>query len=482
MDKADKFLKTLTDQVNFPSLETIYTPSSEQGYIAECSRGKITLRAKNSPELIQGVCQSYSLWKSGFISELNQKHTPIFTLRPFCLEKSPLIIEFLDAAAPDIQNRIDVLCENILALGCNALWVSDWDKEQLQLPEEVLQRLSITSQDYGLSFGSARNNEIVMDHVIHFAKEWETPLSRELNDRGISKLDSILEDAEQRASDLKPKQKLVLVYPKIHSEISFWEKLLAKLPPQCLIGFLCQDAAAFLKLCRGLGERYRGMLIPIIPTAGCGGGLWPHLYVEGIDEIFSSPLLPVWHTIAFSGTYLPPQGTLYHCLLWSLAQRVWKPGHSLSQWVRQWFSTYNPSLDFDQMYPHLMALTALSYDVKSFYGAGQQADYDKQKSFIEMSLSKIKYLNTIPWPAEVSSAVCHCLTDLRRMLLQHLLNGQISLPQIVDEQDLKGGYWTTMHGSPGQAVRSGVTIRFLDIPQNYSKEDVHWWNSSIFLS
>lgn len=482
MDKADKFLKTLQEQVNFSSVETRIALDKGAGYSAECLPNKLIIRAKDPLGLIQGICLSHTFSKSEQETEIAGEHTPIFTLRPFVLEKTSLLAGFFDENASDLQNRMDILCESILALGYNALWVADWEEGVLPLPANILETLGYTAREYGMQFGTALHPDIQVEYVIHYCDVLTKPLSRELNDKGMSKLDVILEEIEGLYSILLPSQKLVLYCPRLSKGHNLLEKILSFLPERCYLAFSSNSDEVLHEVCCKLKGRYKGLLIPIVQTGLAGGGFWPQMYVKGTEEIFSKSLHSLWHTIAVSGTYLPVQGSLYHCLVWSLAQMLWNVGNTFSQWYRQWFKTHCPHLKFDDVSGHLSKLTALSFDIKTFVNDSQDLPYEEKKAFIEMSLSQIKYLHTLAWPDEILDGAIHCLKDLRRILLNIILQNQLAIPQIVDEQDLKGGFWTILQGSPGQAVRSGVVIRMLEIPQNINEENVHWWKGSVFLN
>lgn len=483
MDKADKFLKSLIEQVNELAIDARLVSNQKEGYSVEYARNGLILRANTPLELVQGVCRSFSLWKAGYASEIPGHKTPFFRLRPFCLESSSLFNQFFSVPPAELRQRVEILCENLIALGCNSLWLTNWEKRDWLLPLDTLDIFCKTAEEYGLSFGApAFQAGASMEYVLHYCEEWESPLPREINDKGISKSDWIIQSIITAWEALGPKQKLVIYVPTITASMSFWEKILTQLPERCLIAFSNVHARGFLALSRAFSSRFMEMFVPIISTGYHGGGLWPIIHQRENELIFSQVLSKLWYGVGLSGPFIPIQGTLYHGLVWCLSQKLFQPEISDVQWITQWFDTYCQEIRYDSVAKPLMELAELAWEVKDFSKNLKSYSYDRQKGFIEMALSKVKYVSAYPFPESLQGDVMHCLTDLRRILLYHLLQEQISIPQIVDEKDLKGGIWTSMQGCVGQAIRSGVTVRLLDTPNPPSEEALKWWNTSAMLN
>lgn len=502
---------------------------SKEGLSVSYAAGKISATAFSLPSAIYGLNRLRMAIASGHLSETLGEIVPRFSLRPLWLGSDlRVLLNSLESACPfyvmDLQ-KMDKICERVVELGYNALVFGrregmglvssegvkvDWDIISNFLHEyglKLILKASISDQISEMHSPANPNycdivkknlrdffntykgidyffweSELLHPHFSQY-KEAEEYTLQELVVKELHMIEEILEG-----------EKVLIFYvpsPDIASakmQASWLSALCDEARGKTIIAFsaVAGDPTQDHAMLHPFWDKLRKdifhsstLLLPIVNVGGVrqGEGLWPALSFDRIDHLLSRSSRHAAGAISLVN-FLPEKGGMLDCSLWAASSILWD-NHNALQGAETWFAAFRPEWNFclfsedfksiRQIIVQLSLLKSLTSEPGRDAISGEEG-----KALSESLLAQLKELE-VKWekekkPNKEESSTLHdyylyFARDARRIILYFLQCFNISIPNVLNQEDLQESFWTQFSQSGGQGMRSGK-ISFLEQPNS----------------
>lgn len=371
----------------------------------------------------------------------NKEYHPRFPIRPLFLKNANL--------------PIDVLCERLIEFGYNTLALNFFSDANLE-----------TISSYGLKSllmleGSYKSLPAV-DYV-YYPSPYMDDCSKTQLERAVSEAFKIIKYLHKHST--------LIFQPHQTESVHWWNKLLDELPDKTILAFPTHERNGhlhpFWDILHSSIDVSSTSIMPIL-NAGClgiGEGLWPLMLADHIEDV-----LLKCNSHSFSGflslaANMPAYEAWGSLNLWIAARSQWvNPICSCQDIAKDWFKLYRPDIDLQLCLEPIKLLTDLTHKVVNWLEDESTPTTECWRSKLEFAFSYLKLISGYAWEnytacnsayPSLEDYFRYCYVDLRSLLFHLILKHQIPISQMIDSEDVKGGFWTELRGAPGQAVRSG---------------------------
>lgn len=505
---------------------TIREDSSDK-ITSSYAKGTVSISASNFSNAIFGLNRMRIGIASGHLPEYIGEMVPRFPLRPLwvgCDVKvflNPLMESAIPSYAID-RSKLEKLCERTVELGYNAILFgrregmsivsgeaiqTDWKAICTCLHEyglKIIVKASIIDQINEVhSPANKKFKKIVQNSIIEFRDAvqgidflfWESELlhphycqCKEADESTLKEL--VFMEMQSIEEALGNKTALIFYVPapnlltaSIHSQ--WLSELTHEAAGKTIIAFSSfagdpvHDHAPLHPFWDQLRTHMHSSSTALLPLVNIGGvkqgeGLWPSLSLDLLDAILNRTERHSFAGVISLVNFLPPPGGLLDCVLWITSEMLWRKRDAFLL-AETWFSAYHPEWNFPafaedfksirQIAIHLSRLRSLNLElgrdaISSEEGKALSETLLATLKALEIKCGKIKKNSDAPSFYEY---FMHFARDARRIILYFLQCLNISIPNVLNQEDLQESFWTQFSQSGGQGIRSG-TVSFLDLP------------------
>ncbi|MBN9376900.1 MAG: hypothetical protein BGO14_01870 [Chlamydiales bacterium 38-26] len=489
-------------------------PSHSENYKAEIEQGALKVKAEGYLGAIQALQKIRIGLKSGHLQDFLGFHSPQFRTR--CLMIGSSMQSLLGNS-----DKTHQFCKRILEMGYNSLLIETVEekKDFTQLckdlqnygfkiilkfkPSQVQNASKRSPLDSSYAhFIHQQLDDFISKHpsfdFLFWESQWLDPSFLHSPTADAYTLsEAVLLEARLLENKLAMHAKSLVLYLPVNDSTS------AELCSPWILNLADQlDAKTILAFSAVCGDYYADHLAPHpiwnkirsrIPSAKAalmpilnignvrqGEGLWPILIQDLIDDyIMRCP-----HT-HFPGVFcathqIPQRESLLDCNLWVTGQVLWNPHMPSLSLFDTWFTAFRPEWNFMSNRALFIQLRNLSKQLNLLRSWIKEINRDSitsqeckisaesiliQLSEIQTQLEKQerKRLKKCEKTA-LGDYFFHFSNDAKKIILHVLQGFNLSLPQLLNEQELKESFWTDYNVKSGQGLRGSAQISFLETP------------------
>lgn len=478
--------------------------------------GKITVKAQGYLGAIYALQRIQTGLASGHLADLFASTAPHFKLRPLWLEDAVRTVSKEPAKA-------HLFCKRILELGYNAVMIDSGENLAnlktlcLNLKSYGLKIILKTNpaQNQKLDKGSPLNKnyqDFIADHLktilshhicfdyLFWESSWQLPeFTADPQADHYTLPEIVLAEVRLLEQSLNHSQNLIFYLPcadeMAAKQSAVWMPRLADdlgegsiLAFSAVAGDCFEDHLTAHPFWNQLRLRIEPSSAPLLPILNVGHvrqgeGLWPVLMTDLIHEYIPRCRKGNFAGILAIANQLPAEGSIHDCNLWTASQAMWNRDVSALLWVETWFSAFRTDWNYPLCSTLLNQIRALSKQMRRLHSLTASEKSKDQSASQECRLyaeSILMQLNELQVKIEkeerkqlkknekstLGDYFTYFASDVRKTVLHFTHCFNVSIPNSINENDLKESFWTEVNNRPGQSMgmRSSSKISFLESP------------------
>lgn len=230
---------------------------------------------------------------------------------------------------------------------------------------------------------------------------------------------------------------------------------------------------------------------PIIPilnggAIGMGEGLWPVLPFDQLESCFAHMHRHPFRGAVVLASEIPKRGTFLDCSLWVAGQMLWnqKSPYLLAKtWFlanRLWIGDFwdeGALRKLREVAVRVQRLLCSGEQESSIYYSKEIFRMEAQGLIADLNSMRMMYSDREKISSEEEGefpSFCdylrYFIRDAKRMILHALQQKNITLPNVLDGEDLYPGFWTSVEQGPQKGIGGQVKVKVLEEP-SVDRED-----------
>lgn len=483
--------------------------SLSEDFSIQHAGGIISLKAHGYLGAIYGLQSIRTGIESGHLVDFLGQTTPHFKIRPIWLEDAIKTV----LSEP---SQLHAFCKRVLELGYNAL-VVDQSNERIALKSfceklqsyglKVILKLSFLQNQkwaslspfdktYRDAIADCLKTLLSQNHCFDFLfweSQWQqAEFTHDHDSDSYTLPEMVLAEARMIENSLDESKALIFFLPSADAmaakQSAEWMPRLADdLEKKTILAFSAVAGDIFVDYLPPhpfwdkLRSRTASSSAALMPILNIGHvkqseGLWPVLVDDLIDEYVPRCRQGHFSGILAIANQIPREGGIHDCNLWTASQCMWKKQLPAFLWIETWFSAYRPDWNYPLYSPILHQIRALSKQLFLLRSLSHEKHSSQEcRLFAESILIQLNEIQaklekeerkrikksekTTLWDYFTFFAY-----DARRMVLDLMQFFNISVPNLLEENDIKESFWTESSLKANQGVRSNGRIVFLKSP------------------
>ncbi len=426
------------------------------GYSASAEGNRISLEVANSDIGEFAVHRIITGLRSHHTAEFLGRHTPKYHQRPLWIKEVPKI-------PPQL------IAERLKQMGFNALIFKE------EPPEEIVSELNTYGIQIGYEIYNLDTKPVACNFIFYTSQVITEPHPR---------YTSILKELQKAEEFSLP---LIFFLPTPNKFLSeqhaFWfEELCDEVALKTTLAF---DGSANTKdlweLLRCSEDCSATPLLPILDLSSSlmGEGLWPILPITSFNYCLSRMRRHNFSGCIIRSATLPQVGSLLDCNLWVAGQMQWgslTPELLTETWMKSNQEKMLPLLRngvFSTLFENITKINELhNSDIKGDESFSEKDCLRFEAQTILNSLNQMRLLYEKPEPEkgkesdnlEFSDYIRFFIRDAKRLLFSALQKKKLSIPSLLEGNDIKEAFWTRLSQQPTNGIGAGVDVITLDQP------------------
>lgn len=521
MSKLDLYNKQIWKQYSNSSSKPLPkmtvkkgTSNCLEGFLCTLEAGNFHVFAKGPLGRCYAQNQLALSFQSGYTQDYLGEKTPYFPLRALYLEcekKCNIPDTCMEYAMPNFlslsQEKTplnDLFCQKILNLGFNACAFSiSKQSETSLLKQDHMDAFIQTMQEYGLgiifevhhrdSFKDPNFLQDITQLKKVFPKDsfliWEGKYLQEKQSDQETDYDLVKKEISLLEKALEEHFKLIYLLPatdqvSISKQCYFIDNLCNFIQSKNLIAFsplykkadgqTRQESPLWEALCcsRQVPEK---KCLPLLNVGSIkfGKGLWPDFRYDILNDIFTKMQNPVFYGALCMSTSIPKESSFSYCNLWTAGQKLWYPKKSATLFSKIWLLIYYPEIPWEDFQWIAHYGQQIRHQMQTLQDPPELLKDKQILTSLALSLSNNcdmlkatlrRYVNSSSKGTQslLLAAYPYFLRDSKKILFQTLKDVGISLPGLLDGEDMQLSFFTKMEQAKDFQVFKGSDIELLE--------------------